>query len=114
MHKSMHQDKPDPRFNLAPFTDDKTFAYATYNNTVIFSSSMELLHRAIDAEQQRGNLLSSDTELAATGATLGSAQTVAVFSLVRLAQGIDALINRNESQRRPIQTKSNFAKVLLI
>ena len=94
--KGFHTEKQDPRFNLASITDDKTFAYATVGNTVIFSSSIDLLHRAIDAQQGRGALLSSDPELASIGATLGTAQTMGVCSLVRVAQGIDAFINWDE------------------
>lgn len=94
--KSIRSDKVDSSINLAPVTDDKTIAYATINNCVILSSSTDLLHRAIDAQQGKGNLLSEDPELAATGASLGTAQAMGVCSFTRIAQGVNALINWNQ------------------
>jgi hypothetical protein len=104
--KTFHEEDANSSFNFDQLMDDKTVAYATINNVLIISSSEDLLRRAIDAQQQKGNLLSSDSELASAGASIGDAQVLGAGSLGRFADGVDSFIRWDQLQKEsPAQAK---------
>jgi len=105
--------RPDKMFNLSPFVASKTLAYATLGKVFLFSTSTELLHRAVDAYQGRGAVLSSDADFSGTSVSMTGSQVVVACSFSRLAHGIASSIRWSEVDKQlPPQASSSLQSVV--
>lgn len=94
--KNLFKDSADS-VDKAALVDQKILSFAVLGHTVVGSTNLDLLHRAINSYQGKGESLAKDPAYADFTNTNGQ-QMVAVFSLSRIADGVQNTIRTQKWQ----------------
>jgi hypothetical protein len=89
VRKDMGKSLKDSGTKSSALIGGKTFAFAMVDKALIAATSKELLDRAVQTYRQKTSALTGDPTLASSGSALTEgSQTLAAFSLSRIAKGV--------------------------
>ncbi len=94
MRKSLGYGRQNSDFDADAFAANKTVVYAVVGKTVMASTSQVLLDKAVATYESKTNGMTGDPKLSASQKTLlDGSQSIAVFSLSRIADGVKNTIH---------------------